>query len=162
MNVFVNIIFVVDYFSDDDKNAGAMPSFFLHFPDDCNQHRVSSNSSKLLQIFSRQAVMIEALLNAVYQCAKIEEVNASVVDDDVAYVDDDGDEEEDDVIIDKHDGDIDEHHNTIGNGFAADYRMISPTLHANKCSRLCLATFDQSGNCIEAQGSLRRVLQDCH
>lgn len=38
--------------------------------------------------------------------------------------------------------------------------MLSPTFFASNFSKLCLATFDANGKCVEAQGSLRRVLQE--
>uniref|UniRef100_A0A914UIZ4 FERM domain-containing protein 8 n=1 Tax=Plectus sambesii TaxID=2011161 RepID=A0A914UIZ4_9BILA len=137
----------------DPSNADALPSFFLHFPDDeaaaaaSNDFGFKPPSSKLLQVFTRQAVMIEALLNAVYQCYALEAAN-----DDEESAEEEEEEENGDIAAD--DDEVD------GVVSAARINYNKSTTLSNKLSRLCLATFDEKGQCVQAQGSLRRVLQD--
>ncbi|VDM48542.1 unnamed protein product [Toxocara canis] len=206
-----------------------LPCFLLHFPDDSesvdrtaniNSEQVEApEKSKLLQVFSRQAVMMEALMTALYTIGIFEAKEFTDVEDELVDFEDidaeevdnrDNDEFEDmkevrDIESPKststaevedmpqelrsnggqprHNGEQktlrerqprssttrfrsgspqkqDRNGGHSGKTYRTYSPTFSPTMFASNFSKLCLATFDASGKCVDAQGSLRRVLQE--
>uniref|UniRef100_A0A915BUK1 FERM domain-containing protein 8 n=1 Tax=Parascaris univalens TaxID=6257 RepID=A0A915BUK1_PARUN len=204
-----------------------LPCFLLHFPDDSeNSDRIMhSNSeridtpekSKLLQVFSRQAVMMEALMTALYTITLLEAKEVSDLGDELSdgeNIDVDQDQLQAEANMETIAGggqscqgplaaeltdavqriatnNDQTGHNSIQKGLRQSKSLspvgipktrspqkhdtnsvrlgkscrtssplLSPTFFASNFSKLCLATFDANGKCVEAQGSLRRVLQE--
>ena len=104
----------------------ALPSLFLYFP---AEETSESESSRLVQVFSRQSVMVEALLNALIQAACQEEQA----------------EEEMQELLE-------------GPLFPGVEEVGESESVREKLERLCVASFGTDGECVAAKGSLAAVL----
>ncbi|KAH7694621.1 FERM central domain containing protein [Aphelenchoides avenae] len=207
---------------------GEIPSFYLHFPDETTlpagyRNRTSSSPlpenhsakpttsekrssqpenhmpvTRLLQVSSKQAVMMEALLNALYEISVSENGSVEDLAEQALSLSSEGaavsplhgeNSDEKDAILpacSPHEAPGSDHShassqsNTTGSAtLHANGRTLvakSPSIGSggrspgsddgrmqfpNKLQRLCFATFDPSGRCVEAHGTLRRVLMEC-
>jgi len=167
----------------------------LHFPDDevLSQldgngsppsqvgdetvRRHSSNSatlvSRLMQVFSKQAALIEALMNVLYEqnvseFGSIEDIVELPLSSGCSAG---GHSPQSDVNspLSSSNGTKSTHSaasRMSSNGSRSprsDIPSPSPSLqYTSKLSKLCLAKLDPTGRCVEASGTLRRILLECN
>lgn len=105
-------------------NAQCLSSFFIHF----SSTTQTENTSKLLQIFTKQAVMMDALMTSSQEAWRAEDNDNTFADDELLKLEE----------------------NALS--------MSEDPLYQTKCNRLCLATFDSEGTCVDAVGSLKMVV----
>jgi hypothetical protein len=150
-----------------------------------DQSSESAPVSRLLQISSKQSAMMEALLNALYEIS-VSEVGSL---EDLAEHHSPGSEPIPTANRDLSDnGEAVSPLSVMSNAPLSSYGSNSSigirrrrsttskspsilTAHSpgdqsikpfcNKLGRLCFATFDPAGRCVEAHGTLRRVLMEC-
>jgi len=193
-----------------------LPSFLLHFPDETIATTVTEQKSwqelekrveqgntkgavtdiktppsRLLQVFSRQAVMIEALLNGLYESSMAEMDSAEDLEEEIEMTDDGNGTTpilrmESEINQTQENGHVNESFDPIRENSNANLQeeqlsramselvvdtqnswrkpkvIPGPAVAQIYASKLCLATFDSLGHCVDAQGSLRRVLQECN
>ena len=127
---------VESYLIPKENNEDCLPCLFIQFCVIENQQRVS----KILQIFSRQAVQMDALINSFVEEIK-QRANAYSDDDGNLYNDAAGansGNDTDDCLVPL---------TTVSR------RGIPESILSNKLNRLTMATFDDEGRCIGQMGS---------
>uniref|UniRef100_A0A914YX87 FERM domain-containing protein 8 n=1 Tax=Panagrolaimus superbus TaxID=310955 RepID=A0A914YX87_9BILA len=175
------------WLSNKDNNA---PEFFLHFPDPAfiNRHQISHRvaengqnfaapQSKILQIFSKQTCMMVALLDSLDEIATSELGSAHDLHQDHPIVLSDHDNsclassDEADSTTYSPNTTVTESltqskaPSTVGSRSTHTSSSSSSrdSIYSNcKLSKLCLATLDPKGCCVEVQGSLKKLLVPVH
>jgi len=161
-------------------------TFFLHFPDPAvidGKLSISETneppSSKLLQIFSKQAVMMEALLNSLDEIAasEIGSANDLVIGGSLSIpspaVDgmnvpfsyssgsDSGNQDKYVSTSESSKTSRNSYRNSIKNPSLSRITMKTgfdqSSVNNNKLSKLCLVTLDPKGCCVEAHGVLKKI-----
>lgn len=122
-----------------------LPSFYIHFVNQEGNGCKNVNGeqrSRLVQIFSKQAVMMNALLNSSVDI-RVQEL---------------------DLEQGQHEDELDTQQNAPDQRLFnfekahVDAPLASDPMYAPKLSRLCAATIDSSGKCLEARGLLKNIL----
>ena len=171
-------------------NSDTEETFFLHFPDPTMidgkalmQEQNEPPPSKLLQIFSKQAVMMEALLNSLDEIAASEigsandlaigrslSVSSPGERSNVAFSYSSGsDSGNQDKFVSASESSKNSNHsygNSTKNPSLSKLIMRTGfdqcSINNNKLSKLCLATLDPKGCCVEAHGTLKKIFVPVH
>ncbi|KAE9556628.1 hypothetical protein FO519_000034 [Halicephalobus sp. NKZ332] len=164
-------------------------AFFLHFPDPAVVDGKSPSGgnepppSKLLQIFSKQAVMMEALLNSLDEIAASEigsandlaigrslSISPQADGQNVAFSYSSGSDSghQDGHVSHSESSKTSYHSYKQSTKNPSLSRIIMKTgfdqypVNNNKLSKLCLATLDPKGCCVEAHGTLKKIFVPVH
>lgn len=162
---------------DDDEE---IPSFFIHFPDDKaliqldggegsvivptneqvpNEHLLS----RLLQLFSKQASLIENLMNLFYEesgseLGSTEELVGSPASSNNCPIG-----EASSPLTGNSSQSTKSTVSKTSSLKSSDIPSPASSLQCcSKLTKLCTSTFDKDGKCIEASGPLRRILLECN
>ncbi|KAI6189800.1 FERM domain-containing protein [Aphelenchoides bicaudatus] len=145
-----------------------IPSFFIHFPDDTaltedgSSPSTPSNEqipqpvlvSRLLQIFSKQAVLMQNLMDMFYDKSECELGSTEELHP--------ASSPESEIHSPLH-NQLATNNSTVSKSSKSttksDVPSPTPSIQSSKLSKLCMATLDENGRCVEAQGTLKRILE---
>jgi len=163
-----------------DDEDEEIPSFFVHFPEDSALLQLGNDNSspneqtaqspvlvsRLLHIFSKQSSLMENLMNQFY------EQSASVLGstEELGSPASDGQTPQSEINSPLSNSLSNAASNKSTASRSSDKKSIrsdipspsSSLQYSSKLSKLCTAKLDENGKCVEAHGTLKRILLECN